>query len=407
MAQFQKKLIIPEEKYFNVAKILQLNGAKVRVVGGAVRDALLNNFPSDVDLAVDTTPQESFSILEKSGIKCIKTGIKYGTITAINNNSPVEITSLREDILTDGRHAVVKYCKDFEKDALRRDFTINAMSYCPFENIIYDYFDGARDLENKIVRFIGTPKKRITEDYLRILRFFRFSSRFSNIENLDRPSLEACIEFAPQISLIAKERVRQELMLILETKPYIDFLSLMTKHKILAPCFNGELQNNTKFLQDAENFGTKISYSLTSIAKIAALLSFNYKEEDLKLDKFSNKELKHITSLLNIVNIKEEKKLICALKACWHQDIYFPEVFCFAAARFRDILPRIGDLYQEISKHKSKPSFPLKAIDLQEIGIADKMLGKYLKNYYDIWLNSNFKLTTEEMLIEIKKDAKK
>ena len=145
----------------------------LRIVGGAVRNYMIGEEISDFDLSCRLSPEKILDILQKNQIKAIPTGIKFGTITAVIKNKCFEITTTRKDVKTDGRHAVVEYTTNFEVDAQRRDFTFNAL-YLDFDGNLYDYFNGLNDLKNGIVRFIGNAEDRIKEDYLRILRLFRF-----------------------------------------------------------------------------------------------------------------------------------------------------------------------------------------------------------------------------------------
>ncbi|HWC62258.1 MAG TPA: hypothetical protein VG501_01465 [Rhizomicrobium sp.] len=147
-----------------------------RFVGGAVRNALLGAPVVDIDIAVPVPPEESVKLLEAAGIKVIPTGFDHGTVTVIKNDKIFEVTSLRRDVATDGRHAVVAYTTQWEEDAARRDFTINAL-YAAADGEIFDYTGGLEDLAAGRVRFVGNPKARIAEDYLRILRLFRFHGR--------------------------------------------------------------------------------------------------------------------------------------------------------------------------------------------------------------------------------------
>ncbi|HJD59851.1 MAG TPA: CCA tRNA nucleotidyltransferase, partial [Rickettsia endosymbiont of Omalisus fontisbellaquei] len=173
MQTIHKTLKIPSKEYKKILSLLNEKG-QARLIGGCVRDALLGKNSYDIDIATDLIPSEVTNILSKATIKVIPTGLKFGTITAILNNEKFEITTLRKDIECNGRHAKVVFTNDFAEDAARRDFTINALSYCPFKNEIYDYFDGFKDLQQEKVVFIGEALDRIKEDYLRILRFFRF-----------------------------------------------------------------------------------------------------------------------------------------------------------------------------------------------------------------------------------------
>ena len=158
-------LITPNLKKIN--NIFSKNKFEVRIIGGAVRDIALGKQPKDIDLATDATPDEMIAMFDKAGIRHIPTGIEHGTVTAVIDKEPYEITTLRADVETDGRRAKVKFVRNWKADAQRRDLTYNAMSL-DFNGKIYDYFDGMNDLQNKVSKFVGDPSERIKEDYLRI-----------------------------------------------------------------------------------------------------------------------------------------------------------------------------------------------------------------------------------------------
>ncbi len=175
-------------------RLLEALGADeglTRYVGGAIRDDLLGLPISDIDLATKIPPEEVMQRLEKARIKAVPTGIDHGTVTAVSDGHPFEITTLRRDVSTDGRRATVAFTDDWKEDAARRDFTINALSADPATGELFDYFGGLDDLEHHHIRFIGDPLQRIAEDHLRILRFFRFHARFG-IGEPDKSALEAC-----------------------------------------------------------------------------------------------------------------------------------------------------------------------------------------------------------------------
>ncbi|MEL6360113.1 MAG: CCA tRNA nucleotidyltransferase [Pseudomonadota bacterium] len=189
-------------------------GDRLRFVGGCVRDSLLGLEPKDVDLATTLPPQEVIDCLNASGIRTEPTGIDHGTVTAIHKGDVAEITTLRADVSTDGRRADVQFSTDWSDDALRRDFTINALYLTP-DLLLYDAVAGMTDLRAGRVRFIGNPATRIREDYLRILRFFRFSARFAQ-EAFDLDGLTACASEKNGISILSAERIGSELARILE-----------------------------------------------------------------------------------------------------------------------------------------------------------------------------------------------
>lgn len=192
------------------------HGGTARFVGGIVRDALLKRALVDVDIACDLKPEETVTALEKAGLKVILTGLKHGTITAITDTYAYEITTLRVDVTTDGRHAEVAFTDSWLGDAKRRDFTFNAL-YCDPDGTIYDPFDGEADLREGRVHFIGVAEDRIAEDYLRILRFFRFQAWFGR-PPLDPIGAEACRKGATGLRDISPERIRDEMLKLLRSR---------------------------------------------------------------------------------------------------------------------------------------------------------------------------------------------
>lgn len=195
------------------ALVAVLGADKIRWVGGAVRDTLLGNAVKDIDAATPHAPDEVMARLQKAGIRAIPTGIDHGTVTALLPGGPVEITTLRRDVSTDGRRATVAFSDDWREDASRRDFTINALYANPATLEIDDYFGGLADLDARRVRFIGDARQRIREDHLRILRYYRFQARYGAM--LDGEAEEACADLAPMLKGLSRERVGWELLTLL------------------------------------------------------------------------------------------------------------------------------------------------------------------------------------------------
>ncbi len=193
---------------------LAAGGVTARFVGGCVRDWVLGRPIGDLDLAVDKPPETVMQALEATGIKVVPTGLRHGTVTAVADHHPFELTTLRRDVETDGRRAVVAFTDDWRVDAERRDFTFNAL-YADPDGTIHDYFDGRADLQAGKVRFIGDPDQRIAEDRLRVLRFFRFHAWYGR-PPFDGPSFEACRRNAASVRGLSGERVRKELLRTLE-----------------------------------------------------------------------------------------------------------------------------------------------------------------------------------------------
>jgi poly(A) polymerase len=205
-----------------------------RFVGGAVRDDLLGLPVSDIDLATRIEPDEVVRRLEQAKIKAVPTGIDHGTVTAVSDGHPFEITTLRRDVSTDGRRATVAFTDDWEEDAARRDFTINALSADPNTGELFDYFGGLADLQQRHIRFIGDPLQRIAEDHLRILRFFRFHARFDAGEP-DAAALDACTARANDLMALSRERIADELLKLLGLPDPSRTVEIMLQRQILKP----------------------------------------------------------------------------------------------------------------------------------------------------------------------------
>lgn len=214
--------------------VLGADQGQTRFVGGCVRDTLLELEVSDVDLATHLAPGEVVRRLEQAAIKAVPTGLAHGTITAVLAGRPIEVTTLRRDVSTDGRRATVAFTQDWREDAARRDFTINALSADPETSEIFDYFGGLDDLRARHVRFIGDPRVRIAEDHLRILRFFRFHARFGSGEP-DEAGLAACAERANDLMALSRERIADELLKLLGLPDPSATVKLMISRGILKP----------------------------------------------------------------------------------------------------------------------------------------------------------------------------
>ncbi|HST35067.1 MAG TPA: CCA tRNA nucleotidyltransferase, partial [Allosphingosinicella sp.] len=215
-------------------KALGADKGETRYVGGCVRDTLLGFPVSDVDLATTLAPEAVIARLEKARIKAVPTGLAHGTVTAVSAGAPVEVTTLRRDLSTDGRRATVAFTEDWREDAARRDFTINALSADPVSGEIFDYFGGLADLEARKVRFIGEPLQRIAEDHLRILRFFRFHARFGTGAP-DQAGLAACAARANDLMALSRERIADEVLKLLALPDPAPTVTLMIGQRIFRP----------------------------------------------------------------------------------------------------------------------------------------------------------------------------
>ncbi len=220
-----------------VLAMLNAGGEEARVVGGAARNALMGLPLNDIDIATTAPPDEVVRRAEAAGLRAVPTGIDHGTVTLVVDGAPFEVTTLRQDVETFGRKAKVAFGRDWKADAERRDFTMNALSITA-DGVIHDYVDGLADLEARRVRFIGDPARRIAEDYLRILRFFRFQASYAHGAP-DAAGLHACILAREGLCGLSRERVRAELMKLLAAPFAVETVAVMTEAGFMTMLLGG------------------------------------------------------------------------------------------------------------------------------------------------------------------------
>lgn len=216
-----------------VIEALTADGSEARFVGGCVRDGLLNRPVRDIDIATPNPPETVMALLDSRGIKTVPTGLAHGTVTALCGGRSFEITTLRRDEMTDGRHAQVAFTKSWREDAARRDFTINTLS-SDLDGRVWDPFDGLADLGGRRVRFVGDPETRIGEDVLRILRFFRFNAHYG-LGAPDHPGMVACRKLAARLTELSAERIAAELLKLLAAPDPTPVVTVMRAEGIFAP----------------------------------------------------------------------------------------------------------------------------------------------------------------------------
>ena len=235
--------------------VLDCDGEEARVVGGAVRNALLGMPIAEIDVATTAVPDEVVKRVTAAGFKPVPTGIEHGTVTVVIDKHPFEVTTLRKDVETYGRHAKVEFGRDWKADAERRDFTINALSVTR-DGAVYDYVGGLDDLGQRRVRFIGDPAKRIAEDYLRILRFFRFHAAYGTSDHPDAAGLAACIAGRDGLDQLSRERVRMEMLKLVAAPHAVPTLIAMTDAGLLLRVLGG-----VSYLASFENM-TKVEAAI-------------------------------------------------------------------------------------------------------------------------------------------------
>jgi|TARA_B110000438_G_scaffold94780_1_gene94199 poly(A) polymerase len=371
--------------------------SEIRYVGGCVRKIINNQEVEDIDLAVNLTPKEVCLALKKKKIKFYETGIKHGTITALIKKHKYEITSLRKDIETDGRHAKVEFSKDWYEDALRRDFTINAI-YSDIKGNLYDPFDGKKDLESGEIKFIGDGDKRIKEDYLRILRYLRFFLEYSKKKH--NPNTVSIIKKnLDGLSKISSERLIDEFKKLVKSKGlvklYKDQFCLEIIILIFPQLKNINILNNIKE-EDIKNVDFIILISLLIIDASDNTEYFLYKFN------LSNYDKKRILFLKNF-NLKPLNKNTFIKENLWKifyingkQSLY--DVLNYQMLKSKKSKIKLLEL-SEFFKDKKPPLLPIKANFLiNEYMLSEgKELGLKLKTIEEKWLNNNFKITENEI----------
>ena len=387
------------KKIFNIFSN-DLNSCQIRFIGGCVRKALSNENIDDIDLAVDLTPEEVKLILKNNNIKFFETGIEHGTITAKINNEKFEITSLRRDIKSYGRHADVEFTKKWYEDAARRDFSINCI-YADLEGNLYDPFEGKKDLKNGKVKFIGNAENRIREDYLRVLRYIRFFLDYSNQPH-DLDIQKKILKNISGINKISKERLLNELEKIFKSKNIFKINDDEFLVKILNLVFP-ELKN-IHLLEKLNDQALEILQSKDFLFWLSILIIDETDNTDYFLYKYklSNNDKKRIKFLyqnypkLSDNNFFSEKN--------FHKLVYYNDKSLVIDLIDFKICVSKKDITKMIKLKKliietNKPIFPIKAKNLiEEYNLKEgRELGTKLKKIEDVWVQNNFKITNQEV----------
>jgi poly(A) polymerase len=376
-----------------VLELLNADGEEARVVGGAVRNALLDLPIGDIDIATTALPEEVNRRAKAAGIKSVPTGIEHGTVTLVIDSQPFEVTTLREDTETFGRRAKVAFGRDWVRDAERRDFTVNGLSV-DAEGCVYDYVGGLEDIAARRVRFIGEPSRRIAEDYLRILRFFRIHAAYG-VGPPDRAGYLACIAGRSGLAGLSAERIRVEILKLMVAGGATGAVNAMVEGGLLLPVFGG------------------VAYT----GPFAALISI---EHALGLDPDPIRRLgalavavtedaRRLASQLRLTNA--EARMLDSMGHRWWRLAGMDEararrrLYRLGKERYRDRLllawARSGDAANDASWRElaslparwSAPKFPLKAADFIARGIGQGPgLGQALALAEDAWLAAEFPL---------------
>tara|TARA_B100000287_G_scaffold130774_1_gene122924 strand:- start:765 stop:2048 length:1284 start_codon:yes stop_codon:yes gene_type:complete len=396
-----KELVIGKE----IQKIFKLfnsysKEAELRFVGGCIRKLINDETVNDIDLTINLKPQNVIEILKNNNINFFETGINHGTITAVIDKKSFEITSLRKDVKTDGRHAQVEYTNNWLDDASRRDFTINAI-YSDIDGNLFDPFNGKQDLNNGLIKFIGDPAKRIKEDYLRILRYIRFFIDYSKHDH-DEETIKLIKQNLSGLKQVSKDRQLQELKKILNTKNFTNINSDKISKDLFLLVFP-ELKYLNRF-----NKLDSLSQSILKKKNFAFILSLLLIDNSDDCDYFIYK--------YNLSN--KEKDKINFLKSIFSEE---PKKDYFNKENLSKILIRNGkenliDVldFKFLTTKKNKeylvdqkkyfvelevPVMPIKAKDLiEKFNLKEgRLLGLILKEIEEQWLNNNFSISNNQV----------
>ena len=375
------------------------NISEVRYVGGCVRKILNKENTDDIDLATNLTPDQVKACLDNSKIKYFETGLEHGTITAKIDNQNFEITTLRKDVKTDGRHAIVEYTTSWEEDALRRDFTINSI-YSDIDGNLYDPNNGHKDLINGIIKFIGEPETRIKEDYLRIIRYLRFYSGYSNVDH-ELNIIKIIKQNIEGLGKVSKERQFNELQKIIKLDNFLRIFSNKSSCELFSLIFP-QLKNLKKFTKLSKS-SEKILRNKSSYFIISLLVIDETDNSDYFMYKYNlPNELKDKINFLKYYSINKNTNEILNKKE-------LQKIFYYKEKSDLIDLIDFNLLYYKQSKKLSelktyfekldKPTFPIKAQSLiDDYGYKEgRELGQKLKNLEIKWIENNFTLSKKDM----------
>lgn len=369
-----------------------------RFVGGCVRNWVMNEETSiDFDIATKFEPQEATEILERAGIQVIQSGTSHGTITAVYEKKSFEVTTLRRDVVTDGRHAKVKFTDDWLEDARRRDFTFNALYYDGIQTIYDPIGQGLRDARIKRVKFIGDPNERLQEDYLRILRFFRLNAQF-DLECYEE-GLRACHKNREGLRKVSKERIWKEFRALLRrsVSPYNTLVKMYESGilELILPNIDQEkLFSKPIALHDCPTRKKPDELQKLMAVIRRSVMSVNETANLLRLSNAYRKRL--IAWAKNNVNLEKGRS-----DEGWRQVVvrttkegFFDRVFSEVSS---SSYGEWSELVETLSEWKM-PVLPVNGTDMEKVGFVERQIGLILGELKEIWIESNFQYSTKQLM---------
>lgn len=363
-----------------VCAMLTGAGHQALLVGGCVRNALLGAPVTDIDIATDATPDRVVALAKAAGLKPVPTGIDHGTITVVADGKPHEVTTFRRDVETFGRHATVAFSTDVAEDAARRDFTMNAL-YARPDGTVIDPLDGLPDLQSRHVRFVGNPDQRISEDYLRILRFFRFTAWYGNPAlGMDADGLAACAAGIDGLQTLSKERIGAEIRKLLAAPDPAPATASMARAGILTAILPGTDDRALTPLIHLE--GDEAPRWLRRLAALGGA-------DPTDALRLSRQDQRDLGTLRAEVASTRTPAALAAL----HGATLATDAILLRAALLESPLP--SDWQADVARGTQTP-FPVNAADLPHL--SGPALGTELKRLKELWLNSDLRLTRSQLL---------
>ena len=372
--------------------VMDALGPEARFVGGAVRNALINREVSDIDIATPLLPDEVTKRLSAAGLGAVPTGVEHGTVTAISSGKPFEVTTLRRDVETDGRRAVVAFTTDWREDALRRDFTMNAL-YATADGEVIDLVGGVDDLKAGRVRFVGDATTRIREDYLRILRLFRFHAWYGRGE-IDPLALRAAAAEKAGLAQLSGERVQKELLKLIAAENPAPVLRTMAAAGILAELLPGPLSIGR--LEKLAAIDAEAFFTPDPLLRLAALLPDDWAiaidvATKLRLSNAQTLRLEDIAGakekIVPYLSVREVRKLLYRIGIGPFKD----RVFLKWADDAKDSNAVQWRMLLAVADAWERPRFPLSGRDVMLAGVPEgPLVGKILAEVEDWWVDADF-----------------
>lgn len=374
-----------------VMHALTADGGEARFVGGCVRNALIGAPVQDIDIATPASPEEVTRRIEAAGLRAVATGIEHGTVTAISKSKPYEITTLRRDVSTDGRRATVAFSQDWAEDAQRRDFTMNAL-YADASGEVFDFVGGIADLRARRVRFIGDPAKRIAEDYLRILRLFRFHAWYGKGE-IDGDGLRACAAAKGHIKTLSGERIQKEMLRLFAADEPVPVLRAMAASGVLGEVLAGALQFE-RFQKLCEVDGDYF-FAPDGLLRLGSLLSDQGQALEIATRwRLSNNDRDRLVAMMSApikivsyLSIREVRR----------------GLYRYGVELFKDLVrlrwaedPKLSNAVQwrallALADSWERPVFPMKGPDVMAAGVPQgPLVGRVLGEVEEWWIDSDF-----------------